>query len=241
MPQYTYIDIPLRDYVSSTRITFDTDIRITYDSVNNKCSSYIYDLKTIDRNSFLSKYKIQELQTQLQKNSNALRQDTINGDAPFTWDPRASINSSIQTYIKSLQNTDIPILKYMVNCIEESVNIPDNRSEYIKAKEALDVSKKRLEMILNPENHVSYYEGWFPMSRPMHEYSLFILFGIALFLLLLSVVLFIRTQGIQVNITTSPAYDMGATNIYETVKGYILYIIALGIFIGYLVHIYTKK
>jgi hypothetical protein len=236
MPQYTYIDIPLKDGTSK-RITFDTDIRITYDSVNNKCSSYIYDLKTIDRNSFLSKYKIQELQTQLASNAYALSRDTINGYAAFRWDPGAPI----QTYIKSLQNTDIPILKYMVNCIEESVNIPDNRSEYIKAKEALDVSKKRLEMILNPENHVSYYEGWFPMSRPMHEYSLFILFGIALFLLLLSVVLFIRTQGIQVNITTSPAYDMGATNIYETVKGYILYIIALGIFIGYLVHIYTKK
>ena len=146
----TYIDIPLKDG-TSTRISVDSDIRITYDSVKDKCSSYIYDLKTIpDKNSFLSKYKIQELQTQLQKNSNALRQDTINGDAPFKWDPSASINSSIKTYITALQNTDIPILTYMVNCIEESVNIPDNRSEYIKAKEALDVSKKRLEMILHP-------------------------------------------------------------------------------------------
>jgi len=59
-------------------------------------------------------------------------------------------------------------------------------------------SKSRLAAITAPETHVSYYESWFP--RPMKEDAIFALFGVALFLLLVSVTFFLGMSGIEFQI-----------------------------------------
>jgi hypothetical protein len=71
---------------------------------------------------------------------------------------------------------------------------------YNSAKATEEESKSRLDSILTPEQHTSYYEGWFPIIRPMTEFSLFTLFGSALFLLLVSITIFLSMGGVAVQI-----------------------------------------
>jgi len=68
------------------------------------------------------------------------------------------------------------------------------------AQDRLDESESRLGSIRNPEQNVSYYEGWFPIVRPMTEAALFGLFAAAIFMLLLAVLVFIRMAGVQIDI-----------------------------------------
>jgi hypothetical protein len=220
---------------SGISINIDTSPRIKLES--NTCSSVLSSVNRKDVGSFLSKYKIDSLQQNINTILTQVNASSIDGSQPFYW---PSNTATIQTYINSIKNADIPTLKFMVNCMEESYSTPD-LSAYEEEKNKLDASKKRLEMILHPQNNVSNYEGWFPITRPMHEPSLFILFGIGLLLLLLSVVLFIKTQGVNVNIETPPSFEVTLTSVFQTIKGYALYIASVGVLIGYLVHIYTKK
>jgi hypothetical protein len=221
--------------ISSKTITVDTKARIVQPSANT-CTAVLAGGDPTKVDSFLGSYGISNLQAKL------------NGTAASLSDPNigssANINSvmggaELARYISNVHTNDIPTLEFMINCIKESTATPDLEA-YEEGKQVLEASKERLEMIRNPENHVSNYEGWFPLTRPMHESSLFIIFGIALLLFLVSIVLFIKRQGVQINVATSPGYELAVKSVYETVKGYSLLIVAAGSLIGYLVHIYSK-
>jgi hypothetical protein len=186
---------------------------------------------------FLQKYGISNLQTKLQSAVSNLSDDNISSDSNINTVPSYK---GVTDYISNVNTNDIPTIKFMINCIKESKATPDLQG-YEEAKHQLAASKQRLEQLLHPEDNVSYYEGWFPTTRPLRESSLFILFGLALFILLLAIILLIRRQGVQVNVATSPAYDSAVNSVYETVKGYGFLSIGAGILIGYLIHIYRKK
>lgn len=67
-------------------------------------------------------------------------------------------------------------------------------------KKDLDEAKTRYEAIKDPEQKVGYYEGWFPIFRPMKESSLFGIFGAGLFLLLISIFMFLNMNGVSVSV-----------------------------------------
>ena len=117
--------------------------------------------------------------------------------------PDALISSAtgftdVNTFINSLNTTYLPIIKLADTCLHESLQ--GDTSALTAAQKTLDESKSRLESITNPERHVSYYEGWFPMVRPMTEPALFGLFAAAIFMLLLSILVFLRLSGVQIDI-----------------------------------------
>jgi hypothetical protein len=68
-------------------------------------------------------------------------------------------------------------------------------------KEATEESKSRLASIQNPERSVSYYEGWFPIFRPMQEGSLLALFGVAMAALVFSLGLFLKMSDIEFSVS----------------------------------------
>jgi len=105
---------------------------------------------------------------------------------------------NVNDFVNSITTTYLPIIKLVNTCLQESLQ--GDTSALTTAQVALDESKSRLESITNPERHVSYYEGWFPMIRPMTEPALFGLFAAAIFMLLLSILIFLRLSGVQIDI-----------------------------------------
>ena len=105
---------------------------------------------------------------------------------------------NVNDYVRSISTTYLPIIKLADLCLQESLQ--SDTSALTTAQTNLDESKSRLESITNPERHVSYYEGWFPMVRPMTEFALFGLFAAAIFMLLLSILVFLRLSGVQIDI-----------------------------------------
>ena len=104
----------------------------------------------------------------------------------------------INTFLTALNTTHIPNIRLVDNCLKEDQQI--DMTDYNSAKSTEEESKSRLDSILTPEQHTSYYEGWFPIIRPMTEFSLFFLFGAALFLLLVSITVFLSMGGVVVQI-----------------------------------------
>jgi hypothetical protein len=103
----------------------------------------------------------------------------------------------ITTYLTSLRTTDYPKLKLAADCLVEGT-IGTDPLKLQAQQQVTEESKSRLAAITAPETHVSYYESWFP--RPMKEDAMFSLFGVALFLLLVSVAFFLGMSGIEFQI-----------------------------------------
>jgi len=148
-----------------------------------------------------------------------------------------SIPSDTTTYISTLQS-QIQKLVFVSNCITEQT---DSTDALFAAKKELALSKERYEMLHSPETHVSYYEGTFPIYRPIGQSTLFILFGLGLFLMLLSLVLFLRTQGIELQLVLPQTLALpGISSMLTGQWTYIAIAAALGIALGYVFHIYYK-
>jgi hypothetical protein len=119
--------------------------------------------------------------------------------APAVLPGTATLESaaSITTYLTSLRDTDYPKLQQVANCVVEGT-IGTDPLQLQAQQQVTEESKSRLAAITAPETHVSYYESWFP--RPMKEDAIFALFGVALFLLLVSVTFFLGMSGIEFQI-----------------------------------------
>jgi len=114
-------------------------------------------------------------------------------------------NTGFEVTLTDVLNEHLDILKsrisiqeYVANCVNDYYKF--NSEDYEAQVKATDESKSRLDAITTPEQHVSYYDGWFPLFRPIKESALFGLFAVSIFMLLLSVLIFLRMRGIEINI-----------------------------------------
>jgi hypothetical protein len=152
--------------------------------------------------------------------------------APATVDQLQDITakggySAVNTFITSLQTTYLPVIRLADNCLREATQV--DRSAYNAAKAAAEESNLRLKSILNPEQHLSYYDGWFPLIRPMSEKALFGIFGAALFMLILSILVFLRMSGVQIQLQIPEMMSMPS---WLTLPPYASYYIYGGIAAG---------
>ena len=146
--------------------------------------------------------------------------------------------TAVTTYLDSLENTYIPTIQHVENCLRESLFIDNTKTK--KSQDNLDEAKSRLAAITNPEENVSYYEGWFPIVRPMTESALFGLFGAAIFLLLLSIMILLRLTGVQIDITI-PEIVLPYFQLPPNASYYIYGGIAVGIIGGLSYAYYLRK
>ena len=114
------------------------------------------------------------------------------------YDTTVANGTNVKDFITSISSTYLPIIRLVDICLQEFLEV--DTSALTEAQEALNESKSRYDSIVNPERNVSYYEGWFPMVRPMTEPALFGLFGAAIFMLLVSILIFLRLSGVQIDI-----------------------------------------
>jgi hypothetical protein len=148
-----------------------------------------------------------------------------------------SPTAATTAYLNDL-NIQVQQLAYVANCISEQTNATD--SLYSNTKQ-LAVSKDRYEQLKSPETRVSYYEGTFPIYRPIHQSTLFVLFGVSIFLMLLSILFFLRTQGVEIQIIMPQTTLLsGISTFLVGQTTYITMAATFGIVLGYLLHIYYK-
>jgi hypothetical protein len=148
-----------------------------------------------------------------------------------------SNSPSLNTHMANLK-TQIRQLAFVANCVTEQADVTD---ALYSAKESLSLSKDRYDQLHSPETHVSYYEGTFPIYRPVGQTTLFILFGVGLFLMLLSLLCFMRTQGIELQLVMPQSTLPGISFSMFTGQGMYIGIASfVGIVLGYFLHIYYK-
>ena len=175
-------------------------------AAKTSCDAIVSQAKTLDVATFLSNYAINDKTTtsspdvSIKDKLTTFKASLTPTDTsqPITDKTGYSGPDGINTFITNLDSIHIPVIRLVDNCLKESQQI--DMTDYNAAKALKEESKSRLESILTPEQHISYYEGWFPIVRPMTESSLFILFGSALFLLLLSITVFLSMTGVSVQI-----------------------------------------
>ena len=140
--------------------------------------------------------------------------------------------SAIDTYLSSVQNTQIPVLQLVSNCLSEA-NSPDTQ-ELKQLEKEHDEAKARYEGITSDVERVSYYQGWFPMFRPMKEISLFVLFGVSMFIMLVSILLLLHVSGIRVNISFPLQFFIDMYSYFGHTPSYYSSYLIGGLIVGFL-------
>jgi len=68
-------------------------------------------------------------------------------------------------------------------------------------KNDVEVAKERAALTKNPEKMRSYYEGWFPIDRPLKHYTIPVLIGVSLFMITLTFFYFMSLVGIDTRLS----------------------------------------
>jgi hypothetical protein len=203
-------------------------------SVPIKCADILSRKKTTSTSDFLSAYGLPTLKTSLTTfNTSVAMTAPLNQQKDIT---SSSGYDEVNTFLTTVENTSLPVLRLVHSCLEEDGQL--DKTEYNSAKASKEESKLRLDSILTPERHLSYYDGWFPIIRPMHETSLFVLFGLALFMLIASILFFLRMGGvhIQINIPQLSVPYPDASSFSASSKPYIFGGLAAGFLATYIAY-----
>lgn len=178
-----------------TQPSIDTNIFVN--TTDNTCDSILKSAKT-NQNSlynFLKQYKLQDdNNTNLIENLTQFKTALENASSTQKFP-----EGDIKNYITQTVTGSIQKIRLASNCLYEET-VMRNTDELDKQKEITEESKLRYESILHPEQKVSYYEGWFPLFRPMKESAIFVLFAIGLLFLLFSITVFLRMSGFDLKI-----------------------------------------
>jgi hypothetical protein len=204
-------------------------------AVPTSCASIVTNAKGGDLSTFLTLYGLKDKEGgQGQGVSIKDKLTTLQtGLAPVSVNQLQDITSNtgytaINTFVKDLGTTYLPVIRLVNNCLRENIQI--DTTAYDTAKAKAEESKLRLKSILTPEQHLSYYDGWFPLIRPMTESALFGLFGAALFMLIVSILVFLRMTGVQVQLQIPDiAYDSSWFSLPPNASYYIYGGIAFGL------------
>ena len=214
--------------------------RILLSNVNQPYCSYYKSQPFSNADGFLSNLNFSNVYKNVSDglgeiivaNAKASNRLTENPNNPFTY----VIPEALNNYMIDLKRS-VFSLAFVANCVTE---LRDPSEDLYKATQELDVSKDRYEQLHSPETHVSYYEGTFPIYRPIGHTTMFVLFGLGLFLMLLSLLCFMRTQGIELHLVMPQSVTLPGISIFEGQGMYIGIASLVGIVLGYFLHIYTK-
>ena len=177
--------------LSATSVSIDTNIDfnvIDPDSVPTTCQSIIQLAETRSKSNFLGTYRLNEMATNITTFFTGLMaldsKADLSGNDGYT---------AVVEYLDKVSTSQIPVLNLVSECLNEHVSA--DPSLLIAAKENHETSKARYENLNDPER-VSYYEGWFPIRRPLRHVSLFALFGLGILCIIMAILTFLQMQGI---------------------------------------------
>jgi hypothetical protein len=161
-------------------------------------------------------------------------------------------NKNLSAFLNKL-DTQVLKLGYISNCVTEK---PDLTEKLFAVNKDLEVSKERYDDTNSPETNVSNYEGTFPIYKPLKTTSLLGLFAGGIFLMLLTVLIFMRMQGIELNFIlpdkltipgvsalpgSTDALSNTVTSFFANNTTLILFACAAGGFAGYLYNRFHRE
>jgi hypothetical protein len=89
--------------------------------------------------------------------------------------------------------------------------IAENEAVLVQRKKDIEVARDRALNQRYPERTKSYYDGWFPLTRPLKHLTIPILIGVSLFLLSLTFFYFMAWAGLDVRIAVRLPGDLDGT------------------------------
>lgn len=224
--------IPCCDSITDADPSVDVSIQFptgVTNSVPATCSTILGAARRSGtKDLFLSTYKLNEMKNNLDNFRNKLLAPGV--------DQFKTVDSSpgyqdIDTYLTTIERTQLPVQRLVSQCLSEELEV-----DVASKQEEMEESKSRYESIKAPEQSVSYYEGWFPLFRPMKESSLFTLFGISLGCLLVSILLFLRMRGVEIKILMPETFGIAIAP-YTT---YLYSATGIGVLLAFLGHFYFR-
>jgi hypothetical protein len=169
----------------STDIKFPTAVGT---GVPRTCQTILQRARQENKNEFRSIYKLDGLKNQFTQLRNNLSDSSITYNATVE-------NQEIFDYLDEVETSQLPTLRLVKNCLAEEQKLDESKLK--EAQKAYETSKARFESIDEDHETVGYYESWFPLHRYVKESNLFVLFGISVFLLILSILTFLHLAGIE--------------------------------------------
>ena len=193
MPQIT-VQIPNKSQpiLVNTNIQFPTDV---VGSVPNTCQKILPFASTSGKEVFLQTYKINELKSQFDTIRRLLSPTDIPSNTELT---KVGGYNDLNEYLRTVETTQLPILRLVAACLDEEGK--EESGPLKQAQQEFETAKTRYELVDDEPDQVSYYESWFPIARPLKESSLFILFGISVFMLIVSILSFLKLGGIELEL-----------------------------------------
>jgi len=183
----------------NTDIQFPTSIA---NSVPNTCDKILASAKTAgSKSKYMEQYKISSMIDNLKKFHSSLKSPAVNQGGNLAKDGNTIIKSGsgdYNAYIETIENSQLPIQRLSATCLLEAI-APDPIALQDSQKR-LEVSQARYELISPDTERVSYYEGWFPLYRPVKESNIFILFGTSIVILIAAILQFLRMNGVELKL-----------------------------------------
>jgi len=109
------------------------------------------------------------------------------------------------------------------------------------------ISHDRAQIARNPERNRGYYDGWFPISRPLKHYTIPVLIAVSLFLFSLSLFYLLSLFGFNMafmitlpTVITGPLDSYGNKSLYTSKPFLIMTAIAV-VLLGLTIYGFTKK
>jgi hypothetical protein len=103
----------------------------------------------------------------------------------------ADVDYLLQTYI----NESDPNLNSVIT--QQQAKLSSLLKTLNKRILDVQVAQDRATMVTRPEITASYYDGWFPLTRPLKQISIPILIGVATLLFTFAVILLLELLGIR--------------------------------------------
>ena len=180
--------------------TLNTTIAFSTTADQNPVAQTCATILPLTQDTLISTYKLQDASTPggFLKTLDSFRIGLVNADQN---QDVSNLPGGPQTlaYLNDLEVRQVPVLELVQNCLQERYTYDESALQ--AQKEATEEAKTRLTQIKNPERATSYYEGWFPIFRPMQETTLFALFGVAMAALVFSIYLFLRMSDVEFNVS----------------------------------------
>jgi hypothetical protein len=212
--------------------------------VPTTCDAILSTAKQVTQQNFLQLFKLSDSSNDPTQRMNDLKTNLSffrDGLIGSNIDQLQQIQSPnfpiIESYLDSINTNQIPVLQQVNQCLRET-SIPDT-SEYVTQLNDTSESKVRLDAIRDMDTNVSYYEGWFPLFRPMKEVTLFGLFASSIFLLLLGIAVFLHLAGVDLDIKF-PTIELGNSGESINYSSYIFMGIGLSASVGLLRWYFSK-
>jgi len=195
----------------ATNPTIDIGLSFDADStmpghVPLTCSTILQAAKTKNRANFKNIYKVNQLQSNVSQFFSQL--SSANPAQTIT---DTSNLAAISEYLNTTRTSQLPVLQLVSDCLTQA-----NDADPIalaKAAAVYETSLSRYEDLTTDHPRVSYYEGWFPIHRPMKLVSMLILFGMGMLFIIMSILFFLQMRGVQIKLEI-PAMANSGTSSY---------------------------